>query len=314
MNILGNRATREAYGTTLVELADEGEPVAAVEADLGESTTLARFGELFPSRYFDVGIAEQNMMGVAAGLSLAGFVPFTGSFAVFGVGRCYDQIRNTVCDSNLNVKVCPTHAGITVGEDGATHQMLEDIGIMRALPNMRVIVPSDYWSAKAALRLAYTTPGPVYVRLGRHKLPELYGEGFEFGLPAAIVLRKGVDVTIFACGVEVSQALAAADVLAGEGISAEVIDVLSVKPLDADAIVSSVEKTGCAVACEEHMIRCGMGSAISELLVQTCPTPMRFVGLDSFGTSGPADVLLEHFGLDAASIAAVARDIVRTKG
>jgi transketolase len=200
--------------------------------------------------------------------------------------------------------VCPTHAGITVGEDGATHQMLEDIGMMRALPQMRVMVPADYWSAKAAIRIAAETDGPVYVRLGRHKVPEVYDETFKGGLPYAGVLREGTDVTLAACGVEVAQALAAADLLAEKGISAEVIDVFSVSPLDEDVICSSAAKTGHVVTCEEHMVTGGMGSAVAELLAQKNPTPMRFVGMRSFGTSAPGDVLLEHFGLDGKGIAA----------
>ncbi|MCH4052916.1 MAG: transketolase family protein [Atopobiaceae bacterium] len=301
---MANRATREAYGETLIELAKEGVNVVAVDADLAGSTQTAKLGAYDPDRLVDVGIAEQDMMGVAAGLSLTGRIPFTGSFAVFGVGRCYDQIRNTVCDARLNVKVCPTHAGITVGEDGATHQMLEDIGMMRALPQMRVMVPADYWSAKAAIRIAAETDGPVYVRLGRHKVPEVYDETFKGGLPYAGVLREGTDVTLAACGVEVAQALAAADLLAEKGISAEVIDVFSVSPLDEDVICSSAAKTGHVVTCEEHMVTGGMGSAVAELLAQKNPTPMRFVGMRSFGTSAPGDVLLEHFGLDGKGIAA----------
>ena len=242
-------------------------------------------------------------MGVAAGLSLTGRIPFTASFAVFGTGRCYDQIRNTVCDSNLNVKICPTHAGITVGEDGATHQMLEDISLMRTLPQMRVLVPADYWSAKAAIRIAAETEGPVYVRMGRHKVPEVYDENFKGGLGYAHVLREGTDVSIMACGVEVAQALEAADLLAKKGISAEVVDVFSIKPLDEEIILASAKKCGRVVTCEEHMIRGGLGSAIAEFLSAKHPVPMHYIGMDSFGTSAPGDVLVEHFGLDAASIA-----------
>ena len=299
---MANRATREAFGETLLELVEEGVNVAAVDADLAGSTTLNKLGAKYPDRFVDVGIAEQDMVGVAAGLSLTGRVAFTASFAVFGVGRCYDQIRNTVCDAGLNVKICPTHAGVTVGEDGATHQMLEDIGMMRALPGMRVLVPADYRAAKAAIRIAAETDGPVYVRMGRHKVPEVYDETFEGGLPYAGVLREGTDVTIAACGVEVAQANAAADLLAEKGISAEVIDVFSVKPLAEDVILVSVAKTGHIVTCEEHMVYGGMGSAVAELLAEKCPTPQAFVGMRGFGTSAPGDELIAHFGLDAAGI------------
>lgn len=307
---MSKRATREAYGETLIELVDEGMNIVAVDADLAGSTTLNKLGAAYPDCFVDVGIAEQDMMTVAAGLSLTGRTAFTASFAVFGVGRCYDQIRNTVCDANLNVKVCPTHAGITVGEDGATHQMLEDIGMMRTLPNMRVLVPADYRAAKAALRLAATTDGPVYVRMGRHKVPEVYDETFTSGLPYAGILREGTDVTLAACGVEVAQALDAADELAKQGISAEVIDVFSIKPLDADVICASVVKTGHIVTCEEHMVYGGMGSAVAELLAQKAPTPQAFVGMRGFGTSAPGDELIVHFGLDGVGIAAAAQGLL----
>ena len=307
---MANRATREAFGETLLELVEEGVNVAAVDADLAGSTTLNKLGAKYPDRFVDVGIAGQDMVGVAAGLSLTGRVAFTASFAVFGVGRCYDQIRNTVCDAGLNVKICPTHAGVTVGEDGATHQMLEDIGMMRALPGMRVLVPADYRAAKAAIRIAAETDGPVYVRMGRHKVPEVYDETFEGGLPYAGVLREGTDVTIAACGVEVAQANAAADLLAEKGISAEVIDVFSVKPLAEDVILGSVAKTGHIVTCEEHMVYGGMGSAVAELLAEKCPTPQAFVGMRGFGTSAPGDELIAHFGLDAAGIVAAVEGLL----
>jgi transketolase len=307
---MGNRATREAYGEALVELVEEGLDVVAVDADLAGSTKTSVLAKAYPDRMIDVGIAEQDMMDVAAGLSLTGRIAFTGSFAVFGTGRCYDQIRNTVVDSGLNVKVCPTHAGITVGEDGATHQMLEDVGLMRGLPGMRVLVPADFNSAKAAIKLAAHTPGPVYVRMGRHKVPEVYGDDFKGGLPYAGVLREGTDVTLAACGVEVACALDAAEVLAKAGISAEVIDVFSVEPLDADVIVASAVKTGYVVTCEEHSVATGLGVAVAELLSTEAPTPMRMVGMRTLGTSAPADVLLEHFGLDGAGIAKQVEDFL----
>lgn len=307
---MARRATREAYGETLVELVNEGMNIVAVDADLAGSTKTGVLGKAYPDRLVDVGIAEQDMMDVAAGLSLTGRIAFTGSFAVFGTGRCYDQIRNTVCDSNLNVKVCPTHAGITVGEDGATHQSLEDVGMMRMLPNMRVLVPADYRAAKAAIRIAAETPGPFYVRMGRHPVPEVYDADSDFALGKAKVLREGTDVSLLACGVEVAQALAAADQLAEKGISAEVVDVFSVKPLDEDAILATATKTGRVVTCEEHMVWGGMGSAVAELLASKLPTPMRFVGMRSFGTSAPGDVLLHHFGLDAEGIAEQVEDFL----
>jgi transketolase len=301
------KATRAAYGETLVELLAEGIDVVAVDADLSGSTTTAKLGKIDPARLINVGIAEQNMVGIAAGLSLADKVAFTGSFAVFGTGRAYDQIRNTVCYANLNVKIAPTHAGISVGADGGSHQMIEDIALMRVLPNMRVLVPADYTSARAALRIAATTPGPVYVRMGRAEVPVIYEDTSSFELGKARVLREGSDVTIAACGVEVDQALKAADLLAEQGIQAEVIDVFSIKPLDEATVLASVAKTGKLVSAEEHSVVGGLGAALAELLVGQTPgllrKPMRFVGvLDRFGTSGDFAELFREYGLDAQAI------------
>lgn len=304
------KATRAAFGETLIKLVDEGMDIMAVDADLCGSTTTAKFGAAYPDRLFDVGIAEQNMIGVASGLALTGRTVFTGSFAVFGTGRCWEQIRNTVCDSGLNVKICPTHAGITVGADGATHQALEDIALMRVLPGMRVLVPADYASAVAAIRLAAATPGPFYVRLGREPLPEVYNEGFTCAVAFANVLREGSDISIMACGVEVAQALAAADALAAEGISVEVVDVMSVKPLDEETIIASAAKTGRVLTVEEHSIYGGMGSAVAELLSEKHPVPVTRLGMTTFGQSGDAAELLAHYGLDAAGIAARVREVL----
>lgn len=305
------RATREAFGATLVELASEGVDVVAVEADLSKSTTTATFADKYPERFFNVGIAEQNMIDVAAGLAVAGKVAFTGSFAVFATGRAYDQVRNTVCYSNLDVKLAPTHSGITVGPDGGSHQMLEDIALMRVLPGMRVLVPADHNAAKAALRLAAMTPGPFYVRLGRVAAEDVYPEGFELELGKAYVLREGTDVTIAACGVEVAEALKAAELLAEQGVSAEVIDIACVKPLDVDTIVASAAKTGRIVTCEEHSVLAGMGSAVSEVLSEVCPVPTRRIGVaDVFGTSGEPAELLEHFGLTAENIRRAALELI----
>lgn len=305
------RATREAYGATLVELAQEGFDVVAVDADLAGSTTTKKLGAYDPDRLVDVGIAEQDMVGVAAGLSLAGRIAFTASFAVFGTGRCYDQIRNTVCYGNLNVKICPTHAGLSVGPDGGSHQMLEDIALMSALPNMRVLVPADFESARAAIRLAATEPGPVYVRMGRAKVPQVYEPGFEMRLGGSRVLREGTDVSLVACGVSVDEALRAAEALAADGISAEVLDAYSVKPLDEQAIIATAAKTGRVVTCEEHNVVGGLGSAVASLLSRELPTRMEMVGVrDVFGTSGEFGELMAHFGCDAAAIASAARKLL----
>lgn len=310
------KATRAAFGPTLVELASAGVPVVAVDADLSGSTTLKKFAESAEDagRFFNVGIAEQNMIDVAAGLSLTGNVAFTGSFAVFGTGRAYDQIRNTVCYSRLNVKVCPTHAGISVGPDGGSHQMLEDIALMRALPNMTVLVPADYASARAALKLAATTPGPVYVRMGRAAVPAVYADEVELECGRAYVLREGTDVTIIACGVEIREALAAADILEGGGITAEVIDAFSVKPLDEQTIIASARKTGCVVVAEEHSVHGGLSSAVAELLAEEYPVPCRFVAMrDRFGKSGSFEELMSYFGLDAAAIVEAVESVVARK-
>ena len=306
---MAKKATRAAYGETLGELVAEGLDIMAVDADLAGSTTLGKFGAAYPDRMVDVGIAEQDMIGVASGLALTGRTVFTGSFAVFGSGRCWEQIRNTVCISNLDVKVCPTHAGITVGADGETHQGLEDIALMRVLPHMRVLVPADYAAAKAALRFAAQTPGPFYVRLGREPLPAVYGDDFSIDTEAfARVLREGTDVTLAACGVEVAPALEAAEALAAEGISAEVIDVMSVKPLAEDVLVASAAKTGRVVTVEEHSIYGGMGSAVAELLAEKHPVPVHRVGMTTFGQSGSAVELLAFYGLDAEGIARQVRE------
>ncbi|ACU94268.1 transketolase subunit B [Cryptobacterium curtum DSM 15641] len=310
------KATRAAFGPTLVELASAGVPVVAVDADLSGSTTLKKFAESAEGagRFFNVGIAEQNMIDVAAGLSLTGNVAFTGSFAVFGTGRAYDQIRNTVCYSRLNVKVCPTHAGISVGPDGGSHQMLEDIALMRALPNMTVLVPADYASARAALKLAATTPGPVYVRMGRAAVPAVYADEVELECGRAYVLREGTDVTIIACGVEIREALAAADILERGGITAEVIDAFSVKPLDEQTIIASARKTGCVVVAEEHSVHGGLSSAVAELLAEEYPVPCRFVAMrDRFGKSGSFEELMSYFGLDAAAIVEAVESVVARK-
>ena len=308
------KATRAALGATLIELANEGVPVVAVDADLAGSTTTAKFGAANPEyakRFFNCGIAEQNMIDVAAGLTLAGNVAFTGSFAVFGTGRAYDQIRNTVCYSNLNVKICPTHAGISVGPDGGSHQMLEDVALMRVLPGMRVLVPADFAAARAAIRLAAATPGPVYVRMGRAAVPAVYAPDVELEIGRAYVLREGSDVTIIANGVEIREALLAADELAQCGISAEVIDAFCVKPLDVDTITASVAKTGCAVVCEEHSVHGGLCSAVSEALSQLSPAKCSFVAMpDVFGKSGSFEELMDYFGLNSAAIVEAVKNTI----
>lgn len=308
------KATRAAYGETLIELVNAGVPVVAVEADLSGSTTTKKLGDAYPDRLFNVGIAEQDMVGVAAGLSLTGKVAFTGSFAVFGTGRVYDQIRNTVCYANLDVKIAPTHAGVSVGPDGGSHQMVEDIALMRVLPNMRVLVPADFAAAKAAIKLAAETPGPVYIRMGRASVPCVYDESSVFEVGRAKVLREGSDVTIVACGVEIDEALKAAEALAEKGVSAEVIDAFSIKPLDEETILSSARKTGCVVTAEEHSVIGGLGGAVAELLSEKLPLPLVRVGMrDCFGTSGEMAELMREFELDAPAIASAVDEALSRK-
>lgn len=311
------KATRAAYGKTLEKLYAEGLPIVAVDADLTGSTTTKTFGQAGEdekNRLFNVGIAEQNMIDIAAGLALTGNIAFTGSFAVFGTGRCYDQIRNTVAYANLDVKIAPTHAGISVGPDGGSHQMLEDISLMRGLPPMKVLVPADYESACAAIELAAKTPGPVYVRMGRAAVPAVYAPGVELEMGKAYRLKEGSDITIIACGVEIAEANKAAETLAEEGISAEVIDAFCIKPLDRETIFASLEKTGCAVVAEEHSVHGGLCSAVSEACAEEMPVPLEFVAVrDRFGKSGEFEELMAYFGLDAGSIVQAAKKALARK-
>lgn len=311
------KATRAAFGKTLAALAEEGVKIAAVDADLTGSTTTKAFAEASEEnakRLFNVGIAEQNMVGVAAGLALAGNVVFTGSFAVFGTGRTYDQIRNTVVYSNLNVKIAPTHAGISVGPDGGSHQMLEDVVLMRGLPGMNIFVPADYASACAAIKLAAKTPGPAYIRMGRASVGAVYAPDVELELGKAYVIKEGSDVTIVANGVEIAEALKAAEELEQKGISVEVIDAFCVKPLDEETILTSLTKTGCAVVAEEHSVYGGLGSAVSELCAQKLPVPLELIGVrDTFGKSGEFEELMAYFKLDAPAIVQAVEKVLARK-
>ncbi len=308
-------ATREAYGAALVELGRRNPNVVVLDADLAKSTKTADFSKEFPQRFFDVGIAEQNMIGTAAGLAAAGKVPFASSFAVFATGRVYDQIRNSVAYPRLNVKIAATHAGITVGEDGASHQMVEDIALMRVLPNMTVIVPADAVETRAAVMAAAEMDGPVYIRLGRSGVPVLHDENtFRFEPGRAVTLREGEDVAVIACGIMVAAALEAAEHLAGEGISVRVLDVHTVKPLDVQAVVEAAKITGAVVTAEEHSIIGGLGGAVAEALAENYPVPVRRVGVrDTFGESGKPDELLEKYGLTSADIILAVHEVLKQK-
>lgn len=311
-------ATRAALGETLVQLAQSGCDVYAVDADLSGSTTTAKLGTYAPSRLVNVGIAEQNMIDVAAGIALTDptKVVFSGSFAIFAAGRAYDQIRNTVCYANLNVKLAPTHAGISTGADGGSHQMVEDLALMRVLPNMRVLVPADYAAAQAALTLAASLPGPFYIRLGRQEAPQIYADSSGFGLGQARLLRQGDDVSILACGLEVHLALAAAETLAAAGVQAEVIDVFSLKPLDKATLLTSIRKTGRVVSVEEHSIIGGLGSAVSELITEEAGCCVQFCRLgvtDRFGTSGGFAELFATYRLNSQAISETVLELCGSK-
>ena len=308
------KATRDAYGEALKELGAENPNIVVLDADLSASTKTQVFAKAYPDRFFDTGIAESNMMGVAAGLAAAGKIPFASTFAVFGAGRAYEQIRNSICYPKLNVKVAVTHAGLTVGEDGATHQMLEDITLMRALPNMTVIVPADAAETKAAVKWAASYQGPVYIRMGRAKVEDVISPDAEFVPGKSTTLADGSDVTIMACGIMTQQALQAAKMLAEEGISARVINMSSIKPIDEAAIVKAAKETGAIVTCEEHTVMGGLGSAVAEVVVRHCPVPMAMVGTeDVFGQSGKASEVLKVYGLTPEHIALEAKKLVEAK-
>lgn len=308
------KATREAYGETLKELGAKIPEIVVLDADLSASTKTAVFAKAFPDRLFDTGIAEGNMMSVAAGLAASGKIPFASTFAVFGAGRAYEQIRNSICYPNLNVKVAVTHAGLTVGEDGATHQMLEDIALMRALPNMTVVVPADAAETAQVIRWAASYQEPVYIRMGRAKVEDVISPDAEFVPGKSTTLADGSDVTIMACGIMTQQALQAAKMLAEEGISARVINMSSIKPIDEEAIVKAAKETGAIVTCEEHTVMGGLGSAVAEVVVRQCPVPMAMVGTeDVFGQSGKASEVLKVYGLTPEHIALEAKKLVEAK-
>lgn len=304
-------ATREAYGNFLVEYGKDRENVVVLDADLSGSTKTKLFCNECHDRFFNMGIAEQNLMGTAAGLAASGKTVFASTFAMFATGRAYEIVRNSIAHTNLNVKVCATHSGITVGEDGATHQTFEDISLMRGLPNMTVTVPADANSASKILNQAAETYGPFYVRLGRSGIPVIYDENTEIKIGKSNMLKDGDKATIMACGIMVNEALEASDKLAEEGISVRVIDMHTIKPLDGDAIKKAVEDTGAIITAEEHSIIGGLGSAVSEYVTQNCPTKMAFVGQkDTFGESGkPAD-LLEKYGMTADDIVTAVKSLV----
>ena len=310
----GSNDTRSGFGEGLLEAGKKNPKVVALCADLIGSLKMDAFMKAFPERFFQVGIAEANMMGVAAGLTIGGHIPFTGTFANFSTGRVYDQIRQSIAYSDKNVKICASHAGLTLGEDGATHQILEDLGMMNMLPNMTVINPCDFHQTKAATLAIAEHHGPVYLRFGRPKVPMFTGTTQDFTIGKAWHMHEGKHVSIFATGHLVWKAVQAAKVLEAEGITVDLINIHTIKPLDVEAVVASARKTGAVVTAEEHQIAGGLGSVVSQALAQHCPTPIEFVGvLDSFGESGTPDQLMKKYGLETENIVSAVKTVLTRK-
>lgn len=307
-------ATRDAYGKALVELGEKNDKVIVLDADLAAATKTGMFKKAFPERFVDCGIAESNMMGIAAGLSTVGYTVFASSFAMFAAGRAFEQVRNTIGYPHLNVKIGATHAGISVGEDGASHQCCEDIALMRTIPNMTIINPADDVETRLAVLAAAEMNGPVYMRFGRLAVPRIFDENYKFEIGKGVYLKEGKDVTIIATGLLVERAVQAAKLLADEGIDAAVINMATIKPIDREIIIDAAKKTGAIVTAEEHNIIGGLGSAVTEVVCETVPVPVFRVGVeDTFGKSGPALELLEIFGLNAQNICAKAKLAVEAK-
>jgi transketolase len=307
-------ATRDAYGNALVRLGELNRNIVVLDADLAKSTKTVKFKSKFPERFFDMGIAEADMMGTAAGLAASGKIAFASTFAIFATGRAWEQIRNSICYTNLNVKIAATHAGIGVGPDGSSHQSIEDIAIMRVIPNMKVVVPADAVETEKAMAALVEAPGPVYLRLGRSGVPVIYDESYGFALGKASVLREGSDVTIVAVGAMVHVAQTAGEALLKEGISARVINMSTIKPIDRDAIICAAAETGAIVTAEEHSIIGGLGSAVSEIVCETSPVPVLRIGIrDVFGQSGKPDELMAFYGLTVQTVMQLAREAVSRK-
>jgi len=313
--MLNEKETRAGFGEGIHELAKQNSEVVVLTADLAGSFKLGPFIKEFPDRFIEVGIAEANMIGIAAGLTIGGKIPYTTTFANFSTGRVYDQIRQSVAYSDKNVKICASHAGLTLGEDGATHQILEDIGLMKMLPGMTVVVPCDFNQTKAATKAIADYQGPVYLRFGRPKWPNFTKEdGSDFVIGKAQKLSDGKDISIFACGHLVWKAIEAGKLLEAEDISVEVINLHTIKPLDVDAIVASISKTGCAVTAEEHNVIGGMGDAVAQVAAKHCPVPIEYIGTqDTFGESGTPNQLLAKYGLDTPNIVAAAKKVLGRK-
>lgn len=304
-------ATRDAYGEALAKLGEENGNVVVLDADLSGSTKTSLFAKKFPERFFNMGIAEANMIGTAAGLAAAGKIPFASTFAVFATGRAWEQVRQSVAYPKANVKIVATHSGVTVGEDGGSHQSVEDIAIMRAVPNMTVIVPADGVETALAIRAAADFKGPVYVRLGRNKVQTIFDDSYSFAIGKGVQLRGGSDLTFIGTGLMTAQALLAADALQAEGVSVRVIHIATIKPLDEELIVAAARETGAIITAEEHSIIGGLGGAVAELLAEKCPVKLKRIGIrDRFGLSGKADELLKYFGLLPENLVEAAKDLL----
>lgn len=311
IEVLGKKDTRSGFGEGLLEIGKRNKDVVALCADLTGSLKMNAFEDEFPERFFQIGIAEANMMGIAAGMTIGGKIPYTGTFANFSTSRVYDQIRQSIAYSQKNVKICASHAGLTLGEDGATHQVLEDIGMMKMLPNMTVIVPCDFNQTKQATIAIADLEGPVYLRFGRPSVPIFVKPDADFQIGKADTIIEGTDVTIIACGHLVWKSIEAAQELAKKGISAEVINMHTIKPFDNKAVLDSVAKTGCVVSAEEHMINGGLGDSIAQLLSRSNPVPQEYVGVnDTFGESGTPDELIKKYGIDTANVVAAAEKVI----
>jgi len=311
---LEKQATRDAYGKALVELGRKYSDVVVLDADLSKSTKTSDFAKVFPDRFINAGIAEQNMMGMAAGLAASGKVPYASSFAIFATGRAFEIVRNSLAYANLNVKICATHAGLTVGEDGGSHQSVEDLAIMRCIPNITVVAPADGASTRQAVEAIYHHPGPVYLRLGRPAVPVIYDESLNFRIGRGIVLRGGKDATLIGCGIMVAKCLEAADRLRAEGIDVSVVDMHTIKPIDRDLIARKAHETGAILTVEEHSVLGGLGGAVCEVVCEQFPVPVMRMGIkDQFGQSGNPDELLEYYGLTVDMIVANTRILVSKK-
>lgn len=308
---MSKMATRDAYGKALVKLGQINEDVVVLDADLSKSTKTNDFFKAYPKRFFNMGIAEQNLVGAACGLAAAGKIPFASTFAMFATGRAFEVIRNSACYPKLNVKICATHAGITVGEDGGSHQSVEDISLMRSIPNMTVVVPADGIEAEKMIFEAAKFEGPMYVRLGRSAVPTIFGEDYNFEIGKGVVLREGTDATIIACGIMVNEALIAADMLKEENINVRVINMSTIKPIDKELIINAAKETKAIITAEEHSIIGGLGSAVSEVVCESNPVIVKKIGMnDCFGESGTPTELLEKYGLTASNIVTKVKEAI----